>query len=608
MSEIVIGIDLGTTNCAVACADMAAAPDAFSLPPVQLFPILQMVNPGEARMEPLLPSAIYLADEKDFPPGALVLPWETEPGFVVGTLALVRGVERPGRLLTSAKSWLSHGGVDRTAELLPVNAQAGVRKLSPLDASRRYLEHIRQAWDHEHAEAPLAAQRVLVTVPASFDAVARELTQRAAQQAGLGQVTLLEEPQAAFYAWLERHPDWRQRVRVGDLILVIDIGGGTTDFTLIAVTEREGELNLERVAVGDHILLGGDNIDLALARHLEQQLAAANTKLDAIQFHALWQQARLAKEKLLDACNHAPSHPITVLGRGSGLIGGTIKTKLNRQEVERLVLDGFLPRVSSHEMPQRQRRMALQEIGLPYASDAGITRHLARFLRQQAAASEHGAIRRTASGLAAPTHVLFNGGVLRAKLIRDRLLEVLNSWLAEENQAPVVELPGEDLTHAVCRGAAYYGLARAGRGIRIRGGVPRTYYVGIETAMPAVPGLPPPLKALTVAPFGMEEGTSQRYPDREFGLIVGEPAEFRFFTSASRKNDPPGTLLEEWEPEELAELSPIEVTLPADGESGQLVPVTLEVVVTETGVLELWCVARDGRRWKLEFNVRERVG
>jgi hypothetical protein len=606
-SRFVIGIDLGTTNCGVAFADVSQLDEPLAQPDVQLFPVTQLVNPGEVREEPLLPSALYLPDAQDFAGGSLELPWKSDPSAVVGTLAHKRGVERSNRLVTSAKSWLSHSGIDRTSAILPLNAPEGTTKLSPVDASRRYLEHIRQAWDHKHPDTPFQEQQILVTVPASFDAVARELTVRAAEEAGYASVTLLEEPQAAFYAWLERHPDWRERVKVGDLILVIDIGGGTTDFTLIAVTERNGELNLERVAVGDHILLGGDNVDLALARVVEQQLAAKNTKLDMMQFHALWQQCRVGKEKLLDESNQAADHPVTILGRGTGLVGGTIKAKLLREDVERTVLDGFLPQTSSNDLPVRQRRVALQEIGLPYASDPAITRQLARFLRQQAATAEHGAVRRTASGLAAPTHVLFNGGVLRATMIRDRILEILNSWLVFEGVEPAQTLTGEDLMHAVSRGATYYGVARMGKGVRIRGGVPRTYYVGIETAMPAIPGMPPPMKALTVVPFGMEEGTSHTYPDREFGLVVGEPAEFRFFCSASRKNDAAGEMLEQWGAEELEELAPIEVTLTAGANSGEIVRVAIESDVTETGVLQLYCVARDGRRWKLEFNVRERV-
>ncbi|HTW68167.1 MAG TPA: Hsp70 family protein, partial [Bryobacteraceae bacterium] len=555
--------------------------------------------------EPLLPSFLYLPGPADFPAGSIALPWDDAPQFVTGALAQKRGAEVANRLVASAKSWLSHAGVDRTAPILPANAPEGVERISPVEASRRYLDHLRAAWDSKMPDAPFAEQQVLVTVPASFDAVARELTLKAAEEAGYKNLLLLEEPQAAFYAWIERHADWRERVAVGDLILVVDIGGGTTDFTLISVTEHAGELALERIAVGEHILLGGDNIDLALARHLEQQLAAKGTKLDATQLHALWQQCRLAKERLLSGESKKREEPVTILGRGTGLVGGTIKTKLLAEEVERILDEGFLPAVSSQDMPQR-RRMGLAEIGLPYAADAAITRHLARFLRQQAAQSEHGTVRRGASGLAAPTHVLFNGGVLRATVVRQRILEILNGWLNEEGLGPAAPLTGEDLMHAVARGATYYGLARAGRGVRIRGGVPRTYYVGVESSMPAVPGMRTPLKALTVAPFGMEEGTSVDLPGREFGLIVGEPAEFRFFQSAARKNDPAGTMLDDTG-DELEELSPVEVTLDAAGHAGEFVPVTLETVVTETGMLQLWSVARDGRRWKLEFNVRERV-
>jgi hypothetical protein len=606
-NQYVIGIDLGTTNCALAFAPRDA--DAGERPQVTLFEISQLVNPGEVRDEPLLPSFLYLPGPADFPAGSIALPWDDSPEFVVGMLAQKRGTEVANRLVASAKSWLSHAGVDRTAPILPFTALEGVAKVSPLEASRRYLDHLREAWDSKVPDAPFTQQQVLVTVPASFDAVARELTLKAAEQAGYENLLLLEEPQAAFYAWIDRHPDWRERVAVGDLILVVDIGGGTTDFTLIAVTEQSGELALERVAVGEHILLGGDNIDLALARHLEQQLAAKGTKLDSMQLHTLWQQCRIAKERLLAGPGKKREEPVTILGRGTGLVGGTIKAKLAAEDLERILEEGFLPAVSSHDLPQR-RKMGLAEIGLPYAADAAITRHLAHFLRQQAAQSEHGSVRRGASGLAAPTHVLFNGGVLRADVVRKRILGVLNGWLADEGLGPVTPLLGEDLMHAVARGAAYYGHARAGRGVRIRGGVPRTYYVGIESSMPAVPGMRTPLKALTVAPFGMEEGTSLDLRGREFGLIVGEPAEFRFFQSAVRKNDAAGALLDDTG-DELEELSPVEVTLAAANQAGdgpgEFVSVTLETVVTETGMLQLWSVARDGRRWKLEFNVREKV-
>jgi len=603
-ARYVVGIDLGTTNSALAYAEILADADPFAPANVQLLPIPQLVNPGEVREEGLLPSFLYLPGASDFPAGTLALPWDEERGFVVGQLAQKRGVENVGRLVSSAKSWLSHSGVDRTSALLPFHAPEGVAKISPLEASRRYLEHLRESWDARMPDAKFAAQQVLVTVPASFDAVARELTLEASKQAGYGTITLLEEPQAAFYAWIERHADWRDRVQPGDLILVVDIGGGTTDFTLIAVTESKGELALERVAVGEHILLGGDNVDLALAGTVAARLAEKGTRIDNRQMQSLWNNCRVAKEKLLDPESTATEQAVTILGKGTGLVGGTIKATLLRSDIEKVLGDGFLPVVGSSDMPAAQRRVGLQELGLPYAADPAITRHMARFLRQQGA--PQATVRRGPSGLACPTHVLFNGGVLKAPLVRQRILETLDSWLAQEGLPPVQSLTGEDLMHAVASGAAYYGLARGGRGVRIRGGVPRTYYVGVESAMPSIPGFPAPLKALAVVPFGMEEGSEVTIPGREFGLVIGHPAEFRFFTSTARKTDKVGDLIEEYG-DQLEELSPMEVSFPAGEVSSEVVPVSFETVITETGVLQLWCVARDGRRWKLEFNVREKV-
>jgi molecular chaperone DnaK (HSP70) len=554
-SRPIIGIDLGTTNSALAYTQGET---------VELFQIPQFVHPGEVREESLLPSFLFLE----------------ENGPIAGVLAQRKGLENAGRLVSSAKSWLSHAGVDRTAAILPPNAPEGVPKISPVEASKQYLLHLRESWNTKRPENPFEAHQVLVTVPASFDAVARDLTLKAAGEAGYHDIILLEEPQAAFYNWIERHSDWRDLVGVGDLILVIDIGGGTTDFSLIAVKEQAGEVALERIAVGDHILLGGDNIDVALAHHIAQELPK---KLDAIQFHALWQQCRAAKESLLEEGSAEKEHAITILGRGTGVVGGTIKTKLRRKDLDTILLDGFLPEASLDDEPQG-RHAALMEFGLPFAADAAITRHLAHFLRHQQAT---------------PTHVLFNGGVLRAKPVRERIIRVLNGWRPK----PVTPLSADELMHAVARGAAYYGLARQGKGIRVRGGVPRSYYIGIETAMPAVPGMRPPLKALTVVPFGMEEGTGHQLANRLFALRIGERAQFRFFASTERKEDTAGLMLDDI-PDELEETAPVEVMLP--GNPGETVAVTLESLVTETGVLELWFVAGDGRRWKLEFNVRPR--
>src|SRR3954452_15798751 len=487
MSQYIVGIDLGTTNSALAFVRSTSDGDPE---PVQVLGIPQLVNPGEVAPLDLLASTLYIPGPNEFVEGSLALPWNERAQYIVGRLARNRGVENANRVVNSAKSWLSHQNADPTQPLLPLGAPEGVEKVSPVEASRQYLSHLREAWNAAHPEAKLEEQKVLITVPASFDPGARELTQRAAKLAGYPDVTVIEEPQAAFYAWIERHPDWRERVKVGDLILVVDIGGGTTDFTLIAVTEENGELALNREAVGDHILLGGDNIDLALAGVVAQRLAEKGTRLDSRQMQQLWANCRVAKEKLLDPESKAKEQPVTILGKGTGLVGGTIKASLLRSDIEQVLGDGFLPAVGSNEMPAIQRRVGLQELGLPYAADAAITRHMARFLRQQASTTEHGAVRRGPSGLACPTHVLFNGGVLNAGLVRQRILSTLNSWLTAEGFDAVRPLSGEDLMHAVARGPAFYGVPRRGRGGRIRGGVPRTSSVGVESAIPSTPGFP----------------------------------------------------------------------------------------------------------------------
>jgi Hsp70 protein len=610
-AKYIVGIDLGTTNSALARCDATASEESR----IEVRSIPQLVNPNEVAERSLLPSFLYIPGEFDFPKGSLALPWDAEPKLVIGELARKRGAESPNRLVASAKSWLSYAAVNRTAPILPWQAPEEVPKLSPVEASSQFLQYLRAVWDSSEEEdqrkLALAEQDVLLTVPASFDEEARELTRRAAEQGGYQQVTLLEEPQAAFYAWLESQGDgWRRRIKVGDLVLVCDVGGGTTDFSLITVCEENGELTLKRVAVGDHILLGGDNMDLSLARILQQRLETSGHRIDTWQLHGLWHQCRIAKEKLFES-RKTQKHPVTLLGQGTKLIGGTIKTELAREDLDQVLVEGFFPKVASDELPARQRRLGFQELGLPYAADPAITKHLARFLSEQVRNSPEAAgIRRGRSGLACPTHILFNGGVMKAAVLRDRVVEVLNNWLRQEGldaleAEQILEAP--DLEHAVARGAAYYGKARHGRGVRIRSGASRTYYIGIESAMPAVPGMEAPLKALCVVPFGMEEGTEARIPDKEFGLVVGEPAEFRFLSSSVRKQDRAGSLLEDWG-SELEELSPLEVTLKLDGQQGAVLPVRLETRVTELGTLEVWCVSRDGtNRWKLELNIREKT-
>jgi molecular chaperone DnaK (HSP70) len=592
-SRFIVGIDLGTTNSVVAFVDTVA-----EQPAVQILGIPQITSVGNVESRPVLSSFLYLPAAGELPANALKLPWPDAPDFVVGEFARKRGTEVPARLIASAKSWLSHAGADRTAAILPWGAPDDVPQMSPVAASAQYLAHMRHAWNAAFPDAALEQQDVLLTVPASFDAVARDLTLQAARDAGLPQVTILEEPQAAFYAWIDAHGNaWRGEVHVGDVVLVCDIGGGTTDFTLIAVREEGGELILDRVAVGDHILLGGDNMDLALAYSVRERAAQGGTQLDAWQFRSLSLSCRDAKERLLSGGKDT-KHPIAILGRGRKVVGGSVRVDVELAEVERTLVDGFFPRCEISDQPQAQRRTALQEIGLPYASDPGATRHLAHFLSRQG-----GAVGGDKTA-ARPTAVLFNGGVMRAGALRQRLLEVVNGWFGAADSGSVRVLAGGDPEHAVARGAAYYGLARRGRGVRIRGGTARAYYVGIETAMPAVPGLRPPIKALCVVPHGLEEGSEVDLPAQEFGLVVGEPAEFRFLGSATRRDDRVGTLVETWD-DDIQELAPLETTLEWKGQEGTTVPVRLQARVTEVGVLELWCVSRDGsHRWKLEFNVR----
>ena len=609
-SRYVVGIDLGTTNSALAYVDSGAGTGADNV--VHRLSIPQVVQPGVVEDRPLLPSFLYLPGPNELPAGSLKLPWAPDRDSAVGEFARNHGSQVPTRLVASAKSWLCHPGVDRRAGILPWKAPEGSRRVSPLEATTLYLKHLCEAWNAKVAqgvvENRLEVQDVILTVPASFDAVARELTMEAARAAGLEHVTLLEEPQAAFYAWLDASGDeWRKAVEIGDAVLICDVGGGTTDFTLIAVSEESGNLALTRVAVGDHILLGGDNMDLALAHSASAAFAAKGAKLDAGQMLMLWHSARAAKEKLY-ADPSLTSAPVTVLGRGSRLVGGTLKGELTRADAERLLIDGFFPDCKFEDEPRRSKAVGLQELGLPYASDPAITKHLASFLHRQSAVLAERVVPRRGKkkALSQPTAVLFNGGVFKAEPLRERVVQVLNGWAKTAGGAPIKVLTRGDLDLAVARGAAYYGLVRRGQGVRIRGGAARAYYVGVESSLPAVPGAAPPLKALCVVPFGMEEGSEADVPGQEFGLVVGAPAEFRFLGSTTRRGDAVGTMVEEWEGQ-IEELAPMETTLEAAGQSGQAVPVHLHSKVTEIGTLELWCLSRDGKqRWKLEFNVRER--
>lgn len=598
--RFIVGVDLGTTHCA-----MAGAPLSDGAKAPEVVPIPQVVQPGQVQAKPLLPSFLYLPSGHEFRDGAFALPWRDDLEYAVGAYARTHGAKVPDRVVASAKSWLCHDGVDRTAGLLPFRAPDEVPKISPIAASTRYLEHLAEAWNHAHPEAgALADQELVLTVPASFDAVARDLTVQAARAAGFNRPILLEEPQAALYAWLDDQGDaWRNSLSAGDVVLVCDVGGGTTDFSLIAIDETDGRLALRRIAVGDHILLGGDNMDLALAYTVRQALQKErDIKLDNWQLQALTQSCRVAKEALLQDPALA-SHPLVIPSRGSRLIGGTIRTELTRAVVDQLLVEGFFPRCGVTHRPRQGRRAGLAEIGLPYASDAAITRHLANFL------SRHGDPNDEERSFVHPTAILFNGGVLKADVLRERVIEVINTWVANEEGVPVRTLESTSLDVSVARGAAYYGRVRRGEGIRIRGGIARSYYVGVEQAIPAVPGFEPPMMAVCLVPFGMEEGGTLDLEGHEFGLYVGEQSQFRFFASSVRKEDAAGAVLEDWDPEELEEMPPIEAALDsADGSVGQRIPVGLRCAVTEIGTLVLSCVEQGDtdRAWDLEFNVRLR--
>jgi hypothetical protein len=602
MTRFVVGIDLGTTHCALAAApleDEGAQPAILGVP--------QLVGQGQVEARPLLPSFLYFAHESE---GAQALPWEAGRRFVVGEYARSRGIDAPARLIASAKSWLSHPTADRRAGILPVSAPADVEKISPVEATWHYLEHLCEAFDAQYGggDAALSRQDVVVTVPASFDASARELTVEAALAAGIERLTLLEEPQAALYAWvMARGEAWRNEVRPGDVILVIDVGGGTTDFSAIHAVDEGGALQLVRVAVGDHILLGGDNMDLALAHQVGQKLAAEGKTPDRWQQASLVYACRAAKERLLSDATLRAS-PIAVSSRGSALLGGTLRAELTRDDVMRTLVDGFFPAVAADARPAARARVGLTQLGLNYASDPAVTRHLAWFLARQAAAL--GApTTGPAPRLLHPTAVLFNGGVMKAAPLRERLVATLDAWLEADGAPRVRVLGGADLDLAVARGACAYALVRRGKGLRIRGGTACAHYVGIESAVPAVPGVEPPVSAMCVAPFGMEEGTVAELPPHELGMVVGEPVRFRFFGSTVRRDDGAGTVLEHWKEDELEELPPIEVTLPAEGRrEGEVVPVRLRSRVTELGTLLLEAEPLHplvpDERWRVELSVR----
>jgi len=619
-----IGIDLGTTHCVLSYLDLSATSED-SPAEVQVLAIPQLSQPGLIEEKSQLPSFMYQPHEAELQQSDIALPWNANQKVIAGNIARQLGSKTPIRLVASAKSWLCHNGVDRREAFLPPGSPDEVTKISPLDATVEYLEHLQQAWDYKFPDTPLCEQEVTITIPASFDPAARELTAEAASVIDFKHLTLLEEPQAAVYNWIKACGDkWRDHVTVGDIILVVDIGGGTTDLSLVAVTEDEGNLTLNRVAVGDHILLGGDNMDLALAYRLKAKLAAEGKELQPWQIQAIVHACRDAKEQLLLE-NDINEVAISIPSRGSKLLGNTLRTTLTRDEVQQTLVEGFFPKVSIDEHPLAARRSALSQKGLPFAQDPAVSRHLAAFLSKQVDAADDVLGTNNAldahtdtSNFIKPSAILFNGGVLKSPVLAERTLAIINKWLSEACAEPARLLSDSDLDLGVSIGASYYGYVKQGQGVRIRGGLASAYYVGIESAMPAIPGMEAPLEALCVAPFGMEEGSETKASEAEFGLVVGEPVFFRFFGSNVRRHDEAGMQLDYWQEGELEELPEIQATLPAEGrQAGEVVPVRLIARVSEVGTLKLEAIAISNtsensatgnskpERWHIEFDVRD---
>ncbi len=576
-ARYIIGIDLGTTNSAVGYIDLhETSPGAID---IKSFAIPQLVSRGIVAPQSALPSFLYLPGQYDLEPGATALPWDENRKYAVGKFARDQGALVPHRLVSSAKSWLCHGGVDRNAPILPWGIDDEVEKISPVAASARYLAHIREAWNHE-MPLPIESQDVILTVPASFDEVARELTLKAAKEAGFSNVTLLEEPLAAFYAWLADHEkNWQEYIGKDDLLLVCDVGGGTTDFTLIGTQVTEQGPRLERLAVGDHLLLGGDNMDLALAAMQEKAL---KTKLDPARWQGLCHQCRQAKEQLLSDDDMSEA-TIRLTGRGRSLIAGTLVSKLTKTDLYNMLLEGFFPEVSLEEGSKVSVEAAgLREMGLPYCSDPAITKHLARFLLRQG----QGRV---------PSLILFNGGALKPEIVRKRILSIASSW----NSQPIKALTSGSLDLAISLGAAYYGLVKHGLGLKVGGGSARAYFIGVQSQSHDKSP-----KAVCLVERGTQEGEEIEIPE-EFGVQANRPVKFTLYCSTTRQKDHSGDIINVTG-DDFVKLPPVQTVL-RYGKKGRIetIPVRIGAKLTAIGTLELYCRSvSTPHRWRLQFNLR----
>ncbi|MBN1103386.1 MAG: Hsp70 family protein, partial [Deltaproteobacteria bacterium] len=575
----IIGIDLGTTNCAVSYVDLLQYRGAR--PKIEIFPVSQLTGPGEILAQRLLPSFLYMPGEHEIAVEATTLPWRTDGEALVGAFARDQGALVPKRMVSSAKSWLCHGRVDRRGPILPWGAAEDQLKLSPVAATAAYLRHIKDAWNHARAgdeDQFFENQTVIITVPASFDEVARDLTLEAAGQAGLKGVTLLEEPLAAFYTWLFLHEGaWDQYIRPGALVLVCDVGGGTTDFTLIALRDKQGKPGLERIAVGDHLILGGDNMDLALARRLEMGLRKdKNNPLKVHVWQSLCQQCRRAKEEILGGAQD--SQIITLVGEGRRLIADTVSASLERRDVEETILEGFYPFVEPGEDLGEKPRKGITEFGLPYAQDPAITRQMIRFLEHQK--EQAGALLERSD--ARPDLVLFNGGSLKPQAVQERLRAAIRRWFGEEDESLPGVLNNSDLDLAVALGASYYGLVRKGHGVRVSSGSARAYYLGVGGGEQGDPPDDTPEKALCLVERGMEEGQRIRLEDKEFQVLTNQPVGFDLYSSSFRTGDRIGDVVTV--DESLTAMPPIRTVIQFGKKAGRTsLPVEVEAHYTEVG-------------------------
>ncbi|HHX8390428.1 TPA: Hsp70 family protein [Vibrio alginolyticus] len=606
--RFLVGIDLGTTNTVVAYCEIT---DNLEQSEVSLFDIDQLIGPGEVVRKPLLPSFRYHPAVGQISPSDLTLPWENEPvsgdisNVIVGEWARELGAKVEGRQVSSAKSWLSHQAVDRSSDILPWAGAQDVDKVSPVIASASYLNHIRQAWNYRHPSNKLEDQDVVVTVPASFDETARKLTLEAAELAGLKKIVLLEEPQAVCYDWYARHQKTAaDELKELPLILVCDVGGGTTDLSLIEASfSSQDELALDRIGVGEHLMLGGDNLDLALA-HLAESRFNQSKKLTAASLTKLIQQTRKAKENLLSAS--APEEvKITMLGSGSKLLGGTKSIGLSKQEVHQIALDGFFPLSDFSEVPDK-RRSAVVEFGLPYVADPAVSKHVAEFLTQ------HQQVARAALGIeddkqnAIPVGLLLNGGVFNSELVTERVTTLLSDWRG----APVTVLDNPHPDWSVALGAVAFGKARRGAQLKIGGGAARSYFLHLQEKNKMG-------KALCLLAKGTEEGHEIRLSGRRFSLTLGEPVRFNLLTSThdtlTNNTAIQNGVMVDVDPDLFAPLPPYITTLEGEGAELQAnqkerVEVQLACQLTEVGTLKMECVSAedDSKRWELEFEVRNK--